>query len=409
MNCSRRPAFAVSFVLGAVAVGVLSVAAKGASPAGLPSCEPASVGMDADRLAEIPERIREFVAEKQISGAVTLVARRGCTVHLEAVGCADAAGTKPMREDSLFAIASMTKPITAAAVMILQDEGKLSVDDAASKYVPELKNVVLADEASGGKRLPSREITIRDLMTHTSGVVGQQRCEATLEATVEAIAARPLGFEPGSRWQYSPGLNVCGRIVEVVSGKPYDEFLREWIFAPLGMVDTTFRPTADQEERIVEICRPGTDKQSLEPATHWLVDDRFERAPNPSGGLFSTAADLARFYQMILAGGELDGRRIVSAEAVAEMTRVQTGELVPGFTPGNGWGLGWCVVRQPQEVTAMLSPGTFGHGGAFGTQGWVDPRRQMIFVLMIQRSGFGNSDASDIRRVLQQIAVAAVK
>jgi CubicO group peptidase (beta-lactamase class C family) len=370
---------------------------------GLPSCDPAAVGMDAARLAQIPERMEEFVEPKQVAGAVTLVARRGKTVHLAAVGEADVDEHLPMREDSMFAIASMTKPVTATAVMILQDEGKLSVDDPASKYLPAFADVALADGP------PSRPITLRDLMTHTSGVVGSQRTEATLEATVDEIAKRPLGFQPGTKWQYSPGLNVCGRAIEVVSGKPYDRFLRERIFEPLAMDDTTFRPTPEQRKRIAQVYKPGDEPGTIEPASHWLVDDAGRRAPNPSGGLFSTASDMARFYQMVLGGGQLDGERVLSEAAVREMTRVQTDDLTTGFTSGNGWGLGWCIVRKPQGATAMLSPGTYGHGGAFGTQGWVDPKRRMIFVLMIQRTGFGNGDASDVRRDFQRIAVDAVR
>ena len=212
-----------------------------------------------------------------------------------------------------------------------------------------------------------------------------------------AISKRPLAFEPGTKWQYGPGLGVCGRLVEVVAGMPFDEFLAARIFAPLQMADTTFRPNEDQRQRLARLVQSSEDKQSLEPAAHWLADDWRDRAPNPSGGLYSTASDMARFYQMILNGGEWDGQRLVSAEAVAQMTRIQTGDLTTGFTDGNGWGLGWCVVRKPQGITEMLSPGTYGHGGAFGTQGWVDPRRQMIFVLMIQRLGLPNSDASPMR------------
>ncbi|MBN2475676.1 MAG: beta-lactamase family protein [Pirellulales bacterium] len=372
------------------------------SQGSLPLADPASVDMDAAKLAQIPQRIEQYIAQKQISGAVTLVARRGRIVHLEAVGHADLKNDLPMQKDSLFAIASMTKPITATAVMMLQDEGKLSLDEPVAKYIPSFRNVALD---SGP---PTRAITLRDLITHTSGVVGSQRTEATLQETVEEIARRPLGFEPGSQWQYSPGLNVCGRVVEIVSGQSYDEFLRERILQPLDMADTTFSPDASQRKRIARIYQPTTDKSGIEPVSHWLTDDAGQRAPNPSGGLFSTASDIARFYQMILNGGQLGGRRILSKQAVKQMTSVQTGELTTGFTPGNGWGLGWCVVRQPQGVTKMLSPGSCGHGGAFGTQSWLDPQREMIFVLMIQRTNFGNSDASSIRGDFQQLAVEAL-
>ena len=170
------------------------------------------------------------------------------------------------------------------------------------------------------------------------------------------------------------------------------------------MVDTTFTPNDAQRKRIAKLYQPGEDEESLAPASHWITDLSGDVVPTPSGGLFSTASDLAAFYQMILNGGELDGKRIVSQAAVKQMTTIQTGDLVTGFTPGNGWGLGWCVVREPQGVTEHVSPGTFGHGGAFGTQGWVDPKTQTIYVLMIQRTKFGNSDGSDIRGEFHRLA-----
>jgi CubicO group peptidase (beta-lactamase class C family) len=369
----------------------------------LPRVEPAQASMDAQKLAQIDDRLKEFVEEKQISGAVTLVARDGKIVHLGAVGLADIDENRPMREDTLFAIASMTKPVTATAVMILRDEGKLSLDDPVAKYLPEFKDATLNGNP------PEKEITLRHLLTHTSGLTGSQQNEGSLENTAKVLAKRPLSFAAGSKWEYSPGLSVCGRVVEVVSGQPFDQFLRERIFQPLGMNDTTFHPTAEQQKRLARLYKPSQDKKSLQEASHWLNDLSADRTPNPSGGLFSTAADMAQFYQAILNGGELGGRRIVSPEAVKEMTSVQTPDLTTGFTPGNGWGLGWCVVREPQGVSRMLSPGTYGHGGAFGTQGWVDPQKKMIFVLMIQRTEFGNSDASEIRATLQQTAVEAIK
>jgi len=360
-------------------------------------------GMDASKLAQIADRMNEFVADQQISGSVTLVAHRGRIVHLEAVGRADVENERPMRKDTIFAIASMTKPITATAMMILQDSGKLSVSDPVSKYIPQFHDVSIDGNP------PNREITIRDLMTHASGIGGGQRNQGSLKRTAELIAEQPLQFQPGSKWKYSPGLTVCGRVVEVASGQSFDRFLSERIFQPLKMVDTTFHPTPLQRKRLTQLYKPSDDEKSIQATSHWISQLSEERTPNPSGGLFSTASDMARFYQMILNGGQLDGERFVSEAAVRRMTNVQTGDLVPGFTPGNGWGLGWCIVRQPQGVTRMLSSGTFGHGGAFGTQGWVDPVRQMIFVLMIQRTGFGNSDASEIRGTFQEIAVQAVR
>lgn len=352
--------------------------------------------------APINAKMREFVDAKQCAGAVTLVVHKGQVVHLGAVGSADIAANKPMQVDAMFGIASMTKPIAATAVLILQDEGRLSIEDNASKYIPEFKEAMLK---AGGK--PQREITIRDLLTHTSGLAGSQATEGSLKDTAEMLAKRPLEFEPGTKWMYSPALNVCGRIVEVASGKSFDEFVRERIFVPLNMADSTFYPTPEQKARVAKTYQPSADKKSIEPTERQLIDAPSNRAPSPSGGLFSTASDMGRFYQMILSGGELDGKRVVSKAAVEQMTRIQTGDIVTGFTPGNGWGLGWCVVREPQGVTKSVSPGTFGHGGAWGTQGWVDPKRQMIFVLMIQRANFGNSDGADIRGTFQELAVKA--
>lgn len=380
-------------------------AASAAPPDGLVAdrSAAAAVGIDRTVLDRIPPRMEEFVRQGQLSGAVTLVARQGRVVHLAAVGQADIETHRPMTTDALFAVASMTKPITATAVMILVDEGKVSLDDPASKFIPEFKQAALPAGP------PQRPITVRDLLTHTSGVVGDQRNEGTLAETAVKMAARPLGFEPGTKWQYSPGLSICGRIVEVASGQPFEDFLAARIFRPLKMVDTTFFPSPDQQQRIARLYQPGKEGAPLAPATHWISDLSPGRTANPSGGLFSTAHDMFRFYQAILNGGELDGARIVSSQSVQEMTRPQTGELQVGFTPGNAWGLGWCVVRQPQGVSAMLSPGTFGHGGAFGTQGWIDPQRGMIFVLLIQRTGFGNSDGSAIREAFQQLAIDALR
>lgn len=366
--------------------------------------DPAEVGMDAAALARIDDRVREFVDARQIAGAVTLVARRGQLVHLGAVGQADIAAAREMTPDTVFAIASMTKPITAAAVMILQDAGKLKLDDPLSKYLPAFAETRLLDDSK-----PKREVTIRDCLRHTNGLVSDQRNIESLANTAEHLARSKLAFEPGSKWQYGPGLSVAGRVVEVVSGMSFDKFLAEKIFIPLEMKDTTFHPASSQQPRLARLYQPTADKQDLEPGKHWLFEVDEKTSPNPSGGLFSTARDMVRFYQMVLNAGELNGRRILSAEAVRQMTTLQTGELETGFTPGNGWGLGFCLVQRPQGPSEMLSAGSYGHGGAFGTQGWIDPERKMIYVLLIQRQNFGNADGSDLRAEFQRLAAAAVR
>lgn len=380
---------------------------------------------DQAKLKRASQALQPFIEKKAISGGVTLVATREGIAHLQAIGLADVDAKRPMQRDNVFWIASMTKPITATAVMILQDRGKLSVDDPVAKYFPSFKTMTVRGSGKGKdqtKPTPAtRAITLRDLMTHTSGVNRPRRqpqANPSLLQKAQSMGEAPLNFQPGSQWKYSGGLDVCGAIVEKVSGMAFDTFLEKEIFAPLGMKDTTFYPNAEQRKRLATLYRPVVEGKGdarryvgFEKATPGFVsyDPKQKKAPGPSGGLASTANDLAQFYRMVLRGGELDGKRILSEQAVKQMTTVHTGELTTGFTPGNGWGLGWCVVRQPQGVTKMLSPGTYGHGGAFGTQGWVDPKRGVIYVLLIQRTGYGNSDASSIRGAFQQAAVDAMK
>lgn len=352
-----------------------------------------------DRFASIPARMAKFVAAAEIPGAVTLVSREGRVVHAAAAGFQDIERRAPLRVDSLFGIMSMTKPITATALMILVDESKVALDDPVSKYIPEFANAKLLD----GARV--QNLTIRRLLSHTSGLGDKQECADSLEATAAMLAKRGFKFQPGVKWEYGPSLNVIGRIIEIASGQPYDKFLSDRVFKPLCMNDTVFHLTPKLQTRLAKLYERDEVTKSLKPAERRLGAGQPGVVPNPSGGLFSTAADVNRFYSMILAEGELDGHRILSAEAVKEMTKVQSGDLVTGFTPGNGWGLGWCIIRKPEGVTAMLSPGSFGHGGAYGTQVWVDPARKAVFLLLTQRSNFPNSDASDVRAEFQRIAV----
>jgi CubicO group peptidase (beta-lactamase class C family) len=354
-----------------------------------------------DPFAAIPMHMEQFVNDGEIAGAVTLVSHRGKIVHLAATGLANRETGAPMASDSLFGVMSMTKPVTATALMILVDEGKLALDAPVEKYIPAFTHAKLTNGE------PVRGLTIRHLLTHTSGLGGKQECQVSLEATAAMLAERPFDFQPGEKWQYGPSLNPCGRLIEIASGQSYADFVAERILAPLGMANTTFRPTDEQRSRVAALYELDDKTHELKPQEREIGGR--DGVANPSGGLYSTASDMARFYHMILAGGELDGRRIVSADAVRQMTTVQTGGLKTGFTPGNAWGLGWCIVRQPEGVTGMLSPGTYGHGGAYGTQGWVDPERQAVFILLLQRSNIDNSDASDMRREFQRLAVEAIE
>lgn len=373
--------------------------------------------MDAQKLKEIPGRLQRFIDDGTIAGAVTLVARRNRIAHLDALGQSDLATKRLMRPDDLFWIASMTKPITATAVLMLQDEGKLSLNDPVEKHLPEFENQRMVESRSGESvtlRPAPRPITLRDLLTHTSGLgdVAAPRPECSLAELVMAYAQQPLQFPPGSKWQYSnAGINTLGRVIEVVAGQPYAVFLEHRVFRPLGMKDTTFWPSGGQLKRVAKSYQPRATGGGLEEVPVYFIRGELadrRRTAFPAGGLFSTASDLSRFYQMVLNNGTWKGRKLVSAESAALMTRTQTGELKTGFTDGMSFGLGWAVVKEPTGVTGMLSPGTFGHGGAYGTQGWIDPKRGLILVLMIQRAKLPNADASDIRRAFQDAAVAAV-
>ncbi len=215
-------------------------------------------------------------------------------------------------------------------------------------------------------------------------------------------------FTPGSKWQYSQtSINTAGRIVEVLSEMSFDEFVEERLCKPLGMIDTTFYLSEEQLPRLAKSYRRRDDGVLEEAKISLLAGfaptDR-QRMPAANGGLFSTAEDYARFCRMLLREGELDGKRLLSPEAVKTMRTIVTGDLTTGFTPGNGWGIGCCVVREPQGVSAALSAGSFGHGGAYGTQAWIDPVRERIYVLMTQRANFPNSDASEVRRAFQEVA-----
>lgn len=376
------------------------------------------VHLNKEKLNQIAQTLQKFVDDKVISGAVALVADKESVLFCKAVGYSDLTTKRKMHKDDLFWIASMTKPITAVAVMILQDEGKLNINDPVEKYLPEFKNQWMIKDQTNEQLIlvkPPRAITIRDLMTHTSGLndLTPPRAHSSLAELVMAYSQLPLKFPAGSRWEYSnSGINTLGRIVEVVSGKPYPEFVNERIFKPLGMKNTTFWPSESDIYRIARSYEPDKDSGGLKETSIFLIQGDLTdktRTPFPAWGLFSTAKDLCNFYQMMLNKGSFHGKRILSEDAVKEMTHTQTGNLKTGFSDGMSFGLGFAVVKEPQGVTGMLSKGTFGHGGAYGTQSWADPQKGTIYILMIQRAKLPNADASDIRREFQETAAKAVE
>jgi CubicO group peptidase (beta-lactamase class C family) len=363
--------------------------------------------------------MQRFVDDHTIAGAVTLVASPDKILSLEATGSADLKAKKDMQTDNLFWIASMTKPMTAMAVMMLAEEGKLNIEDPVEKYLPEFNGQMLAKNKDKALPLekPARPVTIKDLLTHTGGLISKsplqqtQTDTLTLKEAVITYATSPLQFEPGSKWSYcNPGINTLGRIVEVVGGKPYAEFMQDRLFTPLLMKDTTFWPTEEQEARIAKSYKLNADKSALEetPIAHLSQPlTNTKRMPMPAGGLFSTASDLVKVYQMVLNGGTLNGHRYLKEETLKQMTTNQLGDMKVSFTDGMNMGLGFHIVKTPQGVTEALSAGSFGHGGAYGTQAWMDPQRRLIMVLLIQRADIGNSDGSAMRGEFQKAAVAA--
>jgi CubicO group peptidase (beta-lactamase class C family) len=377
----------------------------------------AAVRAESPKLPGVGAALQEQVDRHEIAGAVTMVVSKDRVLHLETTGLADMAAHKPMQADTVFWIASMTKPITATAVLMLQDEGKLDVHDPVAKYLPEFANL----------KTPSGQpanLTLIQILTHTSGLGeagGPAAREAkTLADLVPLWLAAPMQFEPGSRWSYcQSGINAAGRVVEVVSGMSFDAFLKKRLFQPLGMTSTTFYPGASERARQVTAYAKNATTGSLEAVPPRPEFGPRDRPPQGNGGLYSTAEDYGRFCQMLLGGGRFQGVRYLSEASMKLLSTPQTPETLPtGFFQNDtygrrglnyGWALGTCVLKAPHDgVPAMLSPGTFGHGGAWGTQAWVDPVKGVAYVLMVQRSNFPNSDASEVRRVFQQAAAKAL-
>jgi CubicO group peptidase (beta-lactamase class C family) len=375
-----------------------------------------TVSAQEPRLSGVGKAMQEMVARQEVSGAVTAVVSKDRLLHLEATGLADIAAKRPMTTDTLFWIASMTKPVTGVAILMLQDEGKLKVSDPVAKYLPSFASL----KTPSGKRA---DLTITQILTHTSGL-GEADAAGALEARTLADLeklwlAAPMQYEPGAQWKYTQsGINAASRIVEVVSGKSFDAFVQERIFDPLGMKDTTFYPTDAQRIRLVTAYTRNKDTGALEATPPRPDFGTRNRPPLGNGGLYSTAPDYARFAQMLLNGGMLGGRRYLSADAMTLLTTPLTGDLPTGFFQtaawGNrglnyGWGLSTSILKTPHDGAAsMLSPGTYGHGGAWGTQAWIDPVKGVAYVLMIQRAGLPNSDGSEVRVAFQRAAAAAL-
>ena len=386
---------------------VIAVAAQD-----LPTAKPEAVGLSSERLERIGTAVQRDIDGKRIAGAVTLVIRHGHVAWLKSQGMMDREAAKPMRPDAMFRICSMTKPITSVAVMILYEEGKFLLDDPVSQYLPEFKNPkVLVKPASGEPySIPAtREITIRDLLRHTSGITynwngdlgamyekagvasGLLQYDGTIADSVKHLAGLPLLFNPGERFEYSLGVDVLGRLVEVVSGMPLDEFFRIRIFEPLGMKDTYFYPPENKLDRLATAYTYYPDKglnrfpdTPIREGTFVYSADYPSRGPKKlfsgGAGLVSTAMDYARFCQMMLDGGKAGSTLLLSRKSVELMTQDSLGKI----SPDQGFGLGFGVEGVKAPLSELGSPGAYNWGGFFDTGFSIDPKEQMIVIFMAQ-------------------------
>jgi CubicO group peptidase (beta-lactamase class C family) len=401
---------------------------------GLTLAKPESVGLSSERLQRIATVVQRDIDQKRIAGAVTLVARRGHIVWLKAQGMQDREASKPMQTDSIFRICSMTKPITSLAVMMLYEEGHFTLDDPISKYLPEFKDPKVLVKPTSGKTytIPAtREITIRNLLTHTSGLTypwnpelgqmykdaniahGLLQYDGTIEENVKRLAALPLLFNPGERFEYSLGIDVLGRLVEVVSGKSLDEFFKTRIFEPLGMKDTEFYVPDAKVDRLATAytwypekgLSRFPDQPITEGGTFTYSADYPYRGPKKlysgGGGLCSTAADYLRFCQMMLDGGKVKDTRLVSRKTVDLMTHDQLGKA----GPDQAFGLGFGISGVKSPLSELGSPGEYGWGGFFYTEFVIDPKEETITIFMGQLHPAGDLT---LNRELHTLAYQAI-
>ena len=373
-----------------------------------------STGVDQDVLSKIPQRMKSFIDRQTVAGAVTLVAHGSDIVEFAATGMADVEAGHAMQKDTIFQIMSMTKPVTAIGIMMLAEEGKLALRDPVEDYLPEFKGLRVRTNVgpdSARLSIPNHAITIRDLLTHTAGIQDNsppaipdyaQTMKVPLDEVVRQLAKQPLLFQPGTQWSYSsPGIEILGRIIEVCSGEKYVDFITEHILKPLGMKDSFFFPPADKISRIAMVYAQKDGKLAPSPASILGGDPAMHRQgavfPAPGWGLYSTAEDLLHLYRMMLNDGVYEGHRYLSPFSVHVMTEPQTTGIQPvGWMRGSDYGLAWEIVTDPFGELAGHTIGTYGHGGAFGTQGWIDPNNDLISILLIQRSDGGTESMTNV-------------
>src|ERR1700722_2923870 len=378
----------------------------------LPTAKPEAVGLSSERLERIGTVVQQNIDDKRIAGAVTLVIRHGHVAWFKSQGMMDREASRPMRLDAMFRICSMTKPVTSVAVMMLYEEGRFLLDDPVSKYLPEFKNMKVLVKRPPGEpyTIPAtKEITIRDLLRHTSGITyqwnedlgamyvkanvasGLMQYDGTIGDSVKNLAAQPLLFNPGERFEYSLGIDVLGRLVEVLSGKPLDEFFRTRIFEPLGMTDTYFYVPDNKVDRLATAYTYEEDKglnrfpdtPLFDNAMPYSADSPYKRPKklfSGGAGLVSTAMDYARFCQMMLDEGKVGNTRLLSRKSVELMTHDQLGKI----GPDQAFGLGFGIDGVKEPLSELGTPGSYNWGGFFYTGFSIDPKEQMIVVFMAQ-------------------------
>ncbi|MBI4907406.1 MAG: beta-lactamase family protein [Acidobacteria bacterium] len=390
--------------------------------------KPETVGMSEERLSRIHETIQRHIEARNISGAVTLVARKGRIAHFEAHGLMDIETKRAMTKDTMFRIFSMSKPVAGVAIMTLLEQGKVRLNDPVSKFIPELKGmkVAVAEERAAGTpaseplryyTVPSaREMTIQDLLTHVSGLASGPAsatetrklfdglANTTLANLIPKYGITPLDFQPGSRWSYSAlaGFDTLGRVVEVASGSTFDQFLKANLFAPLGMKTTAFHPGDDNWPRVA--------------SAYHRVDGTLQKVANPNrlqsktyfsgaGGLVSTTEDYAQFAMMLAAGGQWNGKRLLSPKTVEWMASAFVPDTMQGRQPGRAYGLSVQVVTDPIRAGYRMSAGSFGWDGAYGTHFWVDPKEKLVGIVMIQTDNPNRQLDRDFENAVMQALV----